>query len=234
MRMRNLREAVSRLWSTGRGASALLIAATVASASPARGQEVPRAKETSAHVETRNPRSPSFSLEPGDLVGVEVWREKDLACDCRVDEHGRLTLPLLGTFDVVGRPWDLVRDSLLSRYSTELRNPSVVLTPLRRVQVLGEVTKPGQYWADPTLSLAGLVALAGGASPKGDLRRVRVVRDGRTIVKAASVESLTSRLDFHSNDQVFVGGRPWLEQNGALVASTVLSAAGIMVALIRH
>ena len=50
---------------------------------------------------------------------------------------------------------------------------------MRRVQVLGEVTKPGVYLADPTVSLAGLVALAGGATPGGDLHRIRVVRAGQ-------------------------------------------------------
>ncbi|MGH7619395.1 MAG: polysaccharide biosynthesis/export family protein, partial [Gemmatimonadaceae bacterium] len=86
-----------------------------------------------------------------------MWREKDLNCECRVDEQGRLTLPLLGTRTVTGVQWEDLRDTLLTGYARELRNPSVVVTPMRRVQVLGEVTKPGVYLADPTVTLAGLV-----------------------------------------------------------------------------
>src|SRR5439155_267477 len=108
-----------------------------------------------------------------------------------------------------------LRDSVLAEYHRQLRNPSVTLTPLRRVQVLGEVTKPGQFLADPTLSLAGLVALAGGATPNGDLRHVRVVRAGRVIIESASVESILLQAGIHSNDQVFVDRRSWLERNGA-------------------
>jgi protein involved in polysaccharide export with SLBB domain len=115
-----------------------------------------------------------------------------------------------------------------------LKNPSVTLTPLRRVQVLGEVTKPGQYLADPTFSLAGLVALAGGATPNGDLRRVRVVRGGETIVRSASVESLLLQGGVRSNDQVFVDRRPWIERNGAIAASTLISTVSIIIALIRR
>jgi polysaccharide biosynthesis/export protein len=180
------------------------------------------------------PAPSRFTLEPGDVVKVVVWREKDLACDCRVDEAGRLTLPLLGIRVVSGIPWEDLRDTLLTQYGRELRNPSVVVTPMRRVQVLGEVTKPGVYLADPTVSLAGLVALAGGATPNGDLHRIRVVRAGRTIVESTSVESLLLDAGVHSNDQVFVDRRAWLERNGAFVASALISTASILVALIRR
>jgi len=176
---------------------------------------------------------PSFVLEPGDIIRVGVWREPDLSGDFRIDENGNLTLPLLGTARAVQRPWDALRDSLLAEYSRQLKNPSVTLTPLRRVLVLGEVARPGPYFADPTLSLAGLVALAGGATFNGDLRHVRVVRDGKTVVRSASVESLLLNTTAHSNDQVFVERRPWIERNGAFIASTLLSVAGIAVALIR-
>lgn len=179
-------------------------------------------------------RDPAFSLEPGDVVRVAIWQERDLSGDFPVDEQGRLTLPMLGVVAATTRPWAALRDSLLSEYQKQLRNPSVSLTPLRRVQVLGEVIRPGQYLADPTLSLAGLVALAGGATPYGDLRRVRVVRGGRTIVRSASVESLLLQAQVHSNDQVFIDRRPWIERNGAFVASTLLSMASIAVALIRR
>lgn len=178
--------------------------------------------------------STNFTLEPGDVVRLTVWMEKDLNCDCHVDELGRLTMPMLGELIATNMPWEQLRDSLIRAYDRELKNASITLTPLRRVQVLGEVTKPGIILADPTLSLAGLVALAGGATSNGDLHRVRVVRDGETIVKSASVESLLLQAQVHSNDQVFVDRRGWIERNGAFVASAIISTSSILVALIRR
>lgn len=178
--------------------------------------------------------TPPFSISTGDVVRVLVWREKDLSGDFHVDEAGRLTLPMLGTLHAAGKPWEQLRDSLIGEYRRHLRNPSITLTPLRRVQVLGEVTRPGQYMADPTLSLAGLVALAGGATPNGDLRRIRVVRSGKTILERVSVESQLLQVGALSNDQVFVDRRAWFERNGAFVASALISTAGIVVALIRR
>jgi len=173
-------------------------------------------------------------LEPGDVVRTQIWHEKEMSDTFKVDERGRLTLPLVGVVNAAGRPWEPLHDSLIAEYDKQLRNPSIILTPMRRVQVLGEVTKPGQYLADPTLSLAGLVALAGGATPNGDLHRVRVVRDGRIIVNSASVESLLLRAQVHSGDQIFVDRRSWLERNGAIASSTLLSAAGILITILHR
>jgi polysaccharide export outer membrane protein len=191
---------------------------------------------TAGHVRAQSPlpEDSSFSLEPGDVVQTSVWQEKDLTGKFQVDEAGRLTLPMLGVINVRGRPWERLRDSLINEYQSQLRNPSVTLTPLRRVQVLGEVMKPGQILADPTVSIAGAVALAGGANPNGDLHRVRVVRNGRTIVKPTSVESLLAPGGIHSNDQIFVDARPWIERNAGLVASSLLSVTGILVTIIRR
>jgi len=175
----------------------------------------------------------TFTLEPGDVVRVALWREPDLSGEFPVDAMGRLTLPLLGSTSVAGRSWQVVQDSLLGIYASQLRNPSVALTPLRRVAVLGEVMRPAQYLVDPTTNLAGVVAMAGGATPIGDLHRVRVMRNGQIVVRRASVDGLLLRSGIHSNDQVFVDRRSWLELNVALVASATLSAASLIVALIR-
>ena len=175
-----------------------------------------------------------FSLEPGDVIQTKIWHEKDLSDTNVVDESGRVTLPMLGVVTVLGRPWVPLRDSLIAEYQRQLKNPSVVLRPFRRVQVLGNVTKSGEYYADPTLSIAGVVALAGGASPEGDLRHVRVVRHGKTIVESASVESLLLQSAVHSGDQIFVDRRSWLERNGAIAASTLISATGILVTILHR
>lgn len=124
----------------------------------------------------------SLQLRPGDVVQVLVWREKDLSGEFVVDPTGRVVLPMLGERVVTDRGWGLVKDDLLAAYALELRNPSVELTPLRRVFVLGEVTEPGVYDLDPAMSLAGAVAMAGGANPQGDLRKVKILRDGTLVM----------------------------------------------------
>ena len=133
------------------------------------------------------PRMGGLSLVPGDFLRVLVWREEDLSGEFQVDQNGNLVLPLLGEVSVEERGWDEVRDWLLQEYGKELRNPSIELTPLRSVYVLGEVNLPGRYNIDPTNdNLAGAVSLAGGVTLNGDMRNMRIVRDGGVILEVGS------------------------------------------------
>lgn len=188
----------------------------------------------SAQADVSSPLPPAraFNLGPGDIVRVKIWREKDLNGEFQVDEVGRLTLPLLGPIIVTGIPWVPLRDSLLALYAKELKAPAVTLTPLRRVYVLGEVMKPGMFLADPTISIAGLVAMAGGATPMGDMHRIRVVRHGSTAVDNGSIETQLLA-DIQSDDQIFVDQRSWFARNSTFVTSAAISIASIIVALVR-
>lgn len=175
----------------------------------------------------------AFTLERGDVVRVKIWREKDLDGDYQVNETGDLTLPLLGARRVIGIPWSALRDSLLTAYRRELKAPSVSLIPLRRVFVLGEVNKPGPYLADPTLNLGGIVALAGGASPQGDLNKLRIVRNGQVVARGATVDGPTVP-DIRSGDEIFVDQRSWFDRNSTFVASAAISVASIIITLVRR
>jgi polysaccharide export outer membrane protein len=180
-----------------------------------------------------SPASGDVSLRPGDILRVEIWREEDISGDYLVDEAGEVTLPLLGTRRVTGIAIRDLRSTLIEDFRVHLRNPSISIVPLRRINVLGEVNRPGLYPIDPTVSLAGAVALAGGATAAGDLNRVRVIRDGETIrERVGAGETLTS-LDIRSGDQIIVDRRSWFERNSTFLVSAVLSVAGIVITLLR-
>lgn len=206
----------------------ILLAALAASPSAATAQ--------SAQPPTREERAASaadVTLQPGDLIELEIWREEDLSGEFLVDESGTVTLPLVGRFDVRGIPIAQLRDTLIAAYSVELRNPSIIVTPLRRVYVLGEVNEPGLQAVDPTVSLAGAIALAGGATERGDLRRIRVIRNGEEIVNRVRAESALSALDVRSGDQIFVGQRSWFERNTTFLVSAILSGTSLLITLLR-
>jgi polysaccharide export outer membrane protein len=172
-------------------------------------------------------------LLPGDVIHVSIWREGELSGDFRVHPEGYVILPLLGQKPVTDLPWQRVRDRLLEAYQEELRNPSIELTPLRRIYVLGEVARPGLYPVDPTVSLAGAVALAGGATLMGDLRKLRVVRAGVVVLDGIPSEAALSSLDVRSEDEIFVGRQGWFYRNSTFVISALLSVSTIVISLAR-
>lgn len=153
------------------------------------------------------------ALQPGDYLQVEIWREEDLGGQFRVGSDGAVTLPLIGHHQVAGIPFGVVRDTLMQAYQAQLRNPSIVLTPLRRVNVLGEVQKPGLYLVDPTVTLAGAIATAGGATPRGSLNRIRIIREGAVVREKVGAGETLGSADIRSNDQIFVDRRSWLSEN---------------------
>ena len=175
-----------------------------------------------------------FTLGPGDVLRVTIWREIELSGEFGVNEINQLTLPMLGVLQVGGIQWRVLRDSLLSLYTTQLKTTSIILSPLRRVYVFGEVLKPGPYMLDPTLSFAGAVALAGGANSIGDMRRIRVVRQGLTLLASVPVESLFVGTALRSDDQIYIGRRSWFDINSAFLASAALSLTGIVISLVRR
>lgn len=175
----------------------------------------------------------TLTLQPGDLVRVEIWREEDLSGEFPVNELGIVTLPLLGDKDVNGLPVRDLRDQLIAEYRIQLRNPSIMITPLRHVHVLGQVNQPGLYMIDPTMSLAGAVALAGGASSQGDLRRLEIARDGEIIQDGVPAEATLAQIDVRSGDQIFVERRGWFERNQNFLISTMLSVTVLVVSFLR-
>src|SRR5437016_2797709 len=87
-------------------------------------------------------------MRPGDIVRVRIWREPDLSGDYMIDENGILTLPRLGTRAVVDQSPDLLKQTLIVDYAKYLLEPTIEVTILRRVNVIGAVARPGLYPAD--------------------------------------------------------------------------------------
>lgn len=178
--------------------------------------------------------TPEFVLMPGDWVELMIWREEDMTGEFQVGEDGVVVLPLVGAWQVTERPWRELKEEILSAFRRELRNPSIQITPYRRVFVMGEVTEPGLYPVDPTISMAGAVATAGGPNVEGDLRRIRVIRDGQVILDGISGEEALSALDVRSGDEIYVQRRNWFERNSTFLITAALSLTTIVVTVVSR
>jgi polysaccharide export outer membrane protein len=199
----------------------------------------PAAAQTSTAADTTRPppadgtADAMVGLNPGDVLRVVIWREPDLSGEFIVDPDGVVTLPMIGVQRVTGIPLGQLRTRIVEQYRVNLRNPSISVTTLRRIQVLGQVNRPGLYNLDPTVTLSGAIATASGASPLGDLRRIRLVRDGKTFAARVGGNETLNTLDVRSGDQIYVGERSWLERNSAfLVGALISTATTIVVTLI--
>lgn len=95
-----------------------------------------------------------------------------------VDEDGYVNLPLLGKVMVLGKTRHEVQNYLLAEYSKSFTNPSIeVRIKGLSVSVQGEVSTPGIYELPrEKTTLIEVVAMAGGITPYGKKRVVKVIR----------------------------------------------------------
>lgn len=173
-----------------------------------------------------------FPLQPGDVIRLRIWREPDLSGEFSVDESGVVMLPKIGAVTAAELTPAELEATVRSSYERYLRNPSIEVVPLRRVNILGAVRIPGLYPVDPTMTLRDAVALAGGVLPHGRQDRVELIRGEIRLVTQVTGDTRIEDLGIRSGDQVYVPERSWIHQNAGVVAGVASTLISASVALI--
>ena len=124
-----------------------------------------------------------YVLRQGDVVQVKVYQEDDLSCLSKIGKDGAITMPLLGSVQVLNKTiaeaTKIVRELLARDY---LVNPQVNLNVTefskRRFTVLGQVQRPGTYEMplDDSVSLLQAIATAGGYTRIANPKKITVQR----------------------------------------------------------
>jgi polysaccharide export outer membrane protein len=173
-------------------------------------------------------RDSAAVVRPGDLIRLKIWREPDLSGDVAVDEEGVATLPRIGQLRVAGLAADSLKRMLVRSYTKFLRDPSVDITVLRRVTILGAVRTPNVYHIEPTMTVADALALAGGASPEGKQDQVELRRQGETVAVKLSRRVRLADTPIRSGDELYVPQRSWLSRNAGLLVAGVSAATSLL------
>jgi len=172
-------------------------------------------------------------LRPGDVLRLRIWREPDLSGEFGVDERGMVVFPKLGARAVTSITADSLTAELVRDYAVYLRNPSIEITVLRRVNVLGAVKMPGIYPADPTMTVGDVLALAGGVTPQGRGDRVEHYRNGVRVSPPLAERVSLADTPIRSGDQIFVPERSWLSRNPGILAAVIGATVSLVIALSR-
>lgn len=177
--------------------------------------------------------SEAYRLRAGDAIRLMVHNEPDLAGEYVVLEDGTVLLPLIGLVHVSGTAFGEVVKRVRAAYAVELVEPTIVLQPLIRVRVLGEVKAPGLYLVDATFGMRDVVAQAGGLSPAAAPDRIVLVRDGGT--ETYEPEAMEPGLVLRPGDEIVVPRRSWVRENLPILvgAGTSVIAAALTALLVR-
>lgn len=178
-------------------------------------------------------RGAGAELRAGDIVRLRIWREPDLSGDFQISEQGVAVFPKLGPRFVAGLPVDSLEAELIAGYREYLRNPSINVIALRRINVLGAVRNPGLYPVDFTMTIADAVALAGGATPQGVPDRVELLRNGERVTARLTSGTRLADARIQSGDQLYVPERTWVSRNSGVVAASISAVVSLFIALRR-
>lgn len=181
--------------------------------------------------ETTSSSGAAQTLRPGDIVRLRIWREPDMSGEFPVDEAGMVVFPRVGEYRVLDDTPETLAARLVADYRQYLVNPSIEVTVLRRVRIIGAVNNPGLFPVDPTVTVADALALAGGATLNGDPDKIRIIRDG--IEVAVDIRSNTRIADspIRSGDQIYVPERSWVSRNAGVVAAAITGTVSLVIAL---
>jgi protein involved in polysaccharide export with SLBB domain len=129
---------------------------------------------------------PHYVVQVGDEVTVTVWGSVDAHWLLRVDRAGRLTLPRVGPVAVAGATAGELEGLLRARLELVFKAFDVAaavtdVSPVR-VHILGFVDRPGEYVLPGLSTVSSAVAHAQGPSPGGSYRRIRLERNGATVL----------------------------------------------------
>ncbi len=123
---------------------------------------------------------PGYLIQPGDILTIAVWKEKDLEADVLVLPDGTLSFPLVGDIQAAGRTVPQIRQEVVARLAKYMPNP-VVTVAVKQIQgnviyVIGDVNKPGAFVANSYLDVMQALSLAGGMTPFAADNSIKILR----------------------------------------------------------
>jgi polysaccharide biosynthesis/export protein len=160
------------------------------------------------------PPTETYTVKPGDVLSVSVWKEPDLQGPVLVRPDGTFSFPLAGQIDARGRSVLELQQMLTDKLKKYISDPVVTVSISEvkgnKVYVLGQVNKPGEFIVNPRVDVMQALSMAGGTTAYAALGDIVILR--RT-------ESGQQSLPFHYAD--VARGRN-LQQNIMLQAGDVV------------
>ena len=180
-----------------------------------------------------------YRFYPGDKFRVDVRTAPELSSEMTIAPDGRVSLPTIGPVMASGKTTRELQASVEEIYGNELRDPSVVITPMdfgsQKVFVGGEVKQPGVFELPGEIDVLQAILLAGGWTEEGSPTQVIVMRrkpGGEMMTRVLDVRNGLARQALYDIgplkrfDVVYVT-RSWIADQNQFVRQYVRAALPI-------
>lgn len=132
----------------------------------------------------------SYTVQPGDILTISVWKEKDLDRDVVVTPDGGISFPLAGDVQANGKTIEQLRKEITTRLQKYIPGASVTVAAKQiqgnKVYVVGKVNRPGEFVAARNVDVMQALAMAGGVTPFAAVNSIKVLRRVNGVQTALS------------------------------------------------
>jgi protein involved in polysaccharide export with SLBB domain len=165
-------------------------------------------------------------LRPGDAVRITVWRKPEISGEFLIAADGAIADPFYMDVTVAGLPLHTLIDRIRAHVAHYETAPQVLVEPLYRIAISGEVRQPNLYSLPPSTTVAQAVLLAGGLTERARANRVLLVRDdGPMEVDLTRHAEGVAGTTLRSADQIVVPRRASILKDYVAPASSVIAAS---------
>jgi polysaccharide export outer membrane protein len=122
----------------------------------------------------------SFVIGDDDVLSINVWKEPDFSQKSQVRSDGKISLPLLGEVQATGRTPLQLQQDLTARLRNYVTKPEVTVMVeqinSKKLNILGQVAKPGSYSLALAPTVVDAIALAGGPRDFAKQKSIYILR----------------------------------------------------------
>jgi polysaccharide biosynthesis/export protein len=158
----------------------------------------------------------AYTVQPGDILKVSVWKEPELQDPILVRPDGGFSFPLVGEIDGRGKTVAQLQVIITQRLAKYISDPvvSVSVSEIHgnKVYVIGQVAKPGEFIVNPRVDVMQALSMAGGTTPFASLGNIIILRRSGTTQTAlhfdytdvAKGKKLEANIQLQTGDVVVV------------------------------
>lgn len=139
-----------------------------------------KAEELKTNTAVSPSTSALYSVQPGDVLDIMVWKEDQLQLEVLVRPDGFISFPLVGEVMVKGKTFPQIQELIADRLRKYIAEPLVSVSAKqlinKKIFVMGKVNKPGEYVIDRTIDVVQALALAGGLTAFASPNDIKILR----------------------------------------------------------
>lgn len=143
----------------------------------------PKSEEAPIAAAPVDPRTYIIGIQ--DVIGVRVWRERDLSGDFVVRPDGKISMPLAGEIEADGITPDQLKTRIVGALTNYMNRPEVTLevrqVNSKRFFMTGEVGRPGAFTIISPITVLEAISNAGGLRDFANGKKIVIMRGNERL-----------------------------------------------------